>query len=245
MSPIDLRVLPDEPSLAAAVGAALISEIVAAQQERGSASIVLTGGGVGTATLAAVAVDPRRDDVDWSRVDVWWGDERYVPSGDPDRNETGARSALLDALPLDPARIHPMPAAGADVEGDALSYADLLRSHAEPGLDVPLFDVLMLGMGPEGHVASLFPDSPAIHSSASVVAVRECPKPPPTRISLTLPSIRAARQVWIIASGDSKADAVAWCADPNTDPVTVPAAGARGQDASVLWVDRAAAAHVT
>lgn len=245
MSPIHVRVLPDEPSLVAAVGAALIREIVAAQQKRGSASIVLTGGGVGIATLAAVAADPRRDDVDWSRVDVWWGDERYVPADDPDRNETGARAALLDAVPLDPARIHPMPATGAGVDADALSYADLLMSRAEPGFEVPLFDVLMLGMGPEGHVASLFPDSPGVHSSASVVAVRECPKPPPTRISLTLPSIRAARQVWIIASGDSKADAVAWCADPNTDPVTVPAAGARGQDASVLWVDRAAAARVT
>ena len=244
MSAIEVRVLPDETALAASVAEALIDAIVAAQRERGSADIVLTGGGIGIAALAAVAADPRRDQVDWSSVDVWWGDERYLPPGDPERNETQARTALLDSLPLDPARVHPMPAAGVDPDDDARAYADLLLSHAAPGLDVPAFDVLMLGMGPEGHVASLFPHSPGVHSAAPVVAVHGCPKPPPTRISLTLPSIRAARQVWVIASGDSKAEAVAKCADPATDPVAVPAAGARGQDASVLWVDRAAAAEL-
>lgn len=244
MSPIDIRVLPDEAALAAEVATALIDAIVSAQRSRGSADIVLTGGGIGIATLAAVADHPQRDRIDWAHVDVWWGDERYLPSGDPDRNDTQARTALLDLVPLDPTRVHPMPAAGNDADADARAYADLLLSQATPGLQVPAFDVLLLGMGPEGHVASLFPDSPGVHSAASVVGVHGCPKPPPTRISLTLPSIRAAREVWLIASGPTKAEAVARCADPATDPVAVPAAGARGQRASVLWIDRAAAADL-
>ncbi|MFM7213173.1 MAG: 6-phosphogluconolactonase [Actinomycetota bacterium] len=241
MSDLDVRVYPDADSLAAAVAAALVAAIRQAQARRGVADIVLTGGGIGIKSLAAVRSTPGADGVDWSRVNVWWGDERYLPAGDPDRNETQARAALLDALPLDPLRVHPMPADTGDADDAARTYADLLRVDAGEARDVPAFDVLMLGMGPEGHVASLFPKSPGVHAAAAVIAVHDSPKPPPVRLSLSLAAIRAAHAVWLIAAGEEKAEAVAQCV-AGANPQEIPAAGARGQEASVLWVDVEAAA---
>ena len=164
------------------------------------------------------------------------GDAASIVSAYP-----SVRAALLDHRPRDPARIHPLPAAGTDADADARAYADELAAHASDGEPVPRFDVLMLGMGPEGHVASLFPHSPGVHSAASVVGVHDSPKPPPTRISLTLPSLRAANAVWLITAGEAKAEAVARCMDPRTDPVDLPAAGARGRRSTIMWADAAAA----
>lgn len=239
-----VRVFPDPDALASAVAEALIDATIEAQRARGAADLVLTGGGVGIATLAAVRGHPRCADIDWARVDVWWGDERYLPAGDPERNETQARAALLDHVPLDPTRVHPMPAAGTDADADARAYADELAARAPQGESVPRFDVLMLGMGPEGHVASLFPDSPGVHSAEPVVAVHGSPKPPPTRISLTLPSLRAANAVWLITAGEAKAEAVERCVAPHADPVAIPAAGAQGRQSTIVWADRAAASRL-
>ncbi|MFM9134105.1 MAG: 6-phosphogluconolactonase [bacterium] len=246
MTEPEIRMSPDADSLAAAVAEALVERIVAAQAERGIAHVVLTGGGIGTATLAAVPDAPGSAAVDWSAVEVWWGDERFVPSGDAERNESGARTAFLDRLPLDPARVHPMPSTD-DAPGPAAaaaSYAADLAAAAAPGSPVPAFDVLMLGVGPEGHVASLFPGLPGVHEAAPVVAVLDSPKPPPTRISLSFPSLRAAREVWLIAAGEGKAAAMAAAASPGTSPFDVPAAGARGQDRTIFWLDAAAGARL-
>ncbi|QXJ19999.1 6-phosphogluconolactonase [Actinomadura graeca] len=235
----------DQDLLAHAVAARLVTRLVDAQAARGSASVVLTGGGVGTAVLAAVAASPARDAVDWGRLDVWWGDERFLPSGDPERNETGARAALLDHVPLDPARVHPMGAQdgpdGDDPDAAAERYVTRLRAAAGPGGGpVPAFDVLMLGVGPDAHVASLFPGMPALDDGRAAVAVRGAPKPPPTRISLTFPSLRAAREVWVLASGASKAEAVRLGLS-ETDPSRAPVAGARGSERTLFLIDRAAA----
>lgn len=243
MSEPEIEIFPDADALAAAVAEALVERVIVAQRERGVAQIVLTGGGIGTATLAAIPGAPRQEEVDWAAVEVWWGDERFVPPGDPERNDTGAREGFLDRLPFDPARVHPMPDSegAADPEAGARAYAAELALAASPEGVVPAFDVLMLGVGPEGHVASLFPDLPGVHEAAPVVAVLGSPKPPPTRISLTFPSIRSAREVWLIASGEGKAAAMAAAADPATSAAEVPAAGARGQERTVFWLDEPAA----
>jgi 6-phosphogluconolactonase len=234
----------DEQLLASAVAARLVTVLVDAQAERGSASVVLTGGGIGTAVLAALAQDPARDAIDWPHLDIWWGDERFQATGDPERNETGARAALLDHVTVDPGRVHPMPGPdgpdGDSPEAAAARYASWLSDAYGA---VPSFDVLMLGIGPEGHVASLFPHMPALTDSRSVVAVHDSPKPPPTRLSLTFPSIQAAREVWILASGAEKADAIAAVVS-GASPADVPAAGARGTERTLLLVDRDAAAKI-
>jgi 6-phosphogluconolactonase len=249
MSRPEIIVHLDADLLAKAVAARLVTRLVDVQSARGSASLVLTGGGIGTAVLAELAATPARDAVDWRHLDVWWGDERFLPSGDPQRNETGARVALLGRVDTDPKRVHAMPGSdgpdGNDPEAAADRYGAELRAatrHEDHGL-VPSFDVLMLGIGPEGHVASLFPGMPALYEDRPVVAVHGSPKPPPVRLTLTLPAIQAAREVWILASGPDKARAVR-LAVSEAGPVQVPAAGARGRQRTLVLVDNQAASQV-
>jgi len=232
--------------LADAVAARLITKLVDAQSARGWASVVLTGGGIGVTVLAALRTSPACDAVDWERVDVWWGDERFVVRDDPQRNEGQAREALLDHVPLTPERVHPMPAdegrfAGEPEDG-ADWYADQLAAAARPEDhgSVPRFDVCLLGIGEDGHVASIFPGAPAAYETRSVVAVHGCPKPPPVRITLTFPAIGAASEVWLIASGPAKAAAVG-LAVSGAGPVQIPAAGAIGRVRTLMLLDRAAA----
>jgi len=243
----EVLVHADGPLLAAAVAARTITGLADALAASGRGHLVLTGGGIGTKVLAAVAASPARDAVDWRSVDFWWGDERFAATGDPERNETGARAALLDVLDVDPARVHAVPGPdgpdGDDPDAAAARYAAELSSAAGAGAAVPAFDILMLGIGPEGHVASIFPESPAAHATGSVVAVRNSPKPPPTRISLTFSAIQAAREVWILASGAEKAEAVAE-AQSGVSQDKLPAAGARGGDRTLFLIDEAAASEL-
>ncbi|MGH8774687.1 MAG: 6-phosphogluconolactonase [Jiangellaceae bacterium] len=239
----------DGEVLAQAVAARLITRIVDVQAARDTGSVVLTGGRVGIAALAAIAASPARAAVDWTHLDLWWGDERFLPAGDPARNETQAREALLDHVPIDPARVHPMPAsdgaAGGDHDAAATHYARELAAASRPEDhgQVPAFDVLMLGVGPDGHVASLFPDQPALYEDRPVVAVRGAPKPPPNRISLTLPAIRCATEVWLVVAGEDKAAAVRMALS-GAGQVQVPAAGAKGRQRTLWLLDRAAAADL-
>ncbi len=210
MSAPEVIVHRDAPLLAKAVAARLVTRLVDAVAARDTASLVLTGGGIGTAVLTELAAIPARDAVDWRHVGIWWGDERFLPSGDKERNETGARAALLDHVDVDPARVHPMPPSdgpdGDNPEAAAARYAAWLREAARPedhGV-VPSFDVLLLGIGPEAHIASLFPGMPALYDDRPVVAVRGAPKPPPTRLTMTLPSINSAREIWILAAGNGE-----------------------------------------
>jgi 6-phosphogluconolactonase len=137
---------------------------------------------------------------------------------------------------------------GDDPDAAAARYAAELataagQQGAGQGGGVPAFDVLMLGIGPEGHVASIFPEAPAAYATGSVVAVRDSPKPPPTRISFTFSAIQAAREVWILASGAEKADAVAEALS-GVSQDKLPAAGARGRDRTLFLLDQAAAAKL-
>jgi 6-phosphogluconolactonase len=238
----------DPEVLAPAVAARFVVRLIDAQAARGVAAVVLTGGRIAADVYASVAASPAREAVDWSKVDVWWGDERFLPAGHPDRNETQCRAALLDKLPLDPARVHPMPASdgpdGDDPEAAAARYAAELAAAARPGSEqLPHFDVLLLGVGEEGHVASVFPELPAAYEHRPVTAVRGCPKPPPVRISLTLPAINTAEEVWLMATGTAKAAAVGMALS-GAGPVQVPAAGVHGVERTLWLLDRAAAGQV-
>ena len=238
----------DADVLAASVAARLLTRLVDAQQARGTASLVLTGGGVGIRVLELLAGSPALHAVDWSRVDVWWGDERFVAADDPERNERQARDALLDGLAsagaLDPIRVHPMGALGGpdgdDADAAAARYAAQLAAAAPHADPVPAFDVLLLGMGPEGHTASIFPESPAAHDERPVLGVHGCPKPPPTRVSLGFSALCAAREVWMVVAGGEKAPMVA-TALSGAGRLQVPAAGAVGRQQTLWLLDESAA----
>lgn len=241
----------DAGLLAESAAARLVTRLVDAQAARGAASVVLTGGTVGTAVLASLAASPARDAVDWRHVDVWWGDERFLPQGHAERNETQAREALLDALPLDAGRVHAMPASDgpdADVDAAADRYAGELarvaRGEGTARETVPAFDVLLLGVGPDAHVASLFPEMAGIHErDRTVVGVHGSPKPPPLRTSLTLPGIARAEEVWLVASGPEKAGAVG-LALSGAGAVQAPAGAVAGRRSTLWLLDRAAATNV-
>ncbi|MBS1693304.1 MAG: 6-phosphogluconolactonase [Actinobacteria bacterium] len=235
---------PDGAALVAAAGDRLLGAISAAIAARGQALIVLTGGGTGVGMLKRAGA--RADEIDWSKVHLFWGDERYVPEGDPDRNDGQAREALLDHIGIPAANVHAMPASdgefGDDIDAAALAYEQVLAANAAPGEAAPDFDVHLLGMGGEGHINSLFPDTAAVlETRRLVVAVTDSPKPPPRRITLTLPAVRRSREVWLVVSGAAKADAVA-AAVGGAQPVDVPAAGAVGTEATVWLLDEDAAA---
>jgi 6-phosphogluconolactonase len=245
MNEVAVRVHPDPEELARTVAERLLVKLTEAQTERGFASIVLTGGRIASRIYQEVRESPARGAVDWARVDVWWGDERFLPAGDPERNETQARATLLDALPLDPARVHPMPAANGDPEAAAARYAEELAASARPGhARLPHFDLLLLGVGEDGHVASIFPEHPAAYESRPVAGVRGSPKPPPNRITLTLPAINTAGEVWLIAAGAEKASVIGAALTGRAGPVQLPASGVHGVERTLWLLDRTAAADV-
>lgn len=242
---VTVQTYDDAAALTAAAARQLTDVIVAAQSERGSASVVLTGGGNGIGVLRALRADSGA--IDWSRVDIFWGDERFVPAGHPDRNEVQAHDALLDHVPVDAARLHPMPCGDGVYAGDpdaaARAYENLLAAHGDDG-GIPDFDVHLLGMGGEGHVNSLFPDTDAVREDTRfVVGVTDSPKPPPHRVTLTLPAVRRSRRVWLLVAGADKAASVR-AAVAGANPIDVPAAGALGSRETVWFLDRAAAADL-
>jgi 6-phosphogluconolactonase len=237
----------DPEVLAAAVAARLVTALVDAQAEGAVPSLVVPGGGIGIASLEALRDSPACAAVDWPRLDIWWGDERFVPSDDPERNELQVRRALLESVEIDPARVHPMGALGGpdgdDVDAAAARYAAELAAAAPGSALVPPFDVLMLGMGPEGHTASIFPGSPAAYDERTVIGVHGCPKPPPTRITMGFTALRSAQEVWMVVAGEQKAAAVA-LALSGAGPVQVPAAGAVGRRQTLWLLDEAAASQL-
>lgn len=249
MSQVEVLKHPDAEALAEAAAARIITTLVERQAATGHASICLTGGGIGIAVLAEIAASPARDAVDWSNVDFWWGDERYLPEGDAQRNETVARAALLSQVSVSPSRVHPMPgpwASGSDVDRAADDYARELAAAARPEDHgpVPTIDIVLLGIGPDAHVASLFPGQPALHDDRPCTAVRGAPKPPPVRISLTFPTLNAAREIWVLASGREKAGAVRLALTEGAGAFQVPAAGVRGRNRTLFLIDEAAASKL-
>jgi 6-phosphogluconolactonase len=240
---------PDAAAVARAAADRLTSRVVDAQSSTGSASVVLTGGGVGIATLRALREGTGREAIDWRAIDLWWGDERFLPDGHPDRNDTQAKQALLDHVDVDWSRVHRMAGPdgpdGDNPEAAAERYAAELAAAAKAADPdgVPTFDVLMLGMGPEGHVASIFPESPAAYAEGVVVAVRNCPKPPPTRLSMTFRTLNSAREAWLLVAGSEKAPAIHEALS-GTAPDQLPAAGIAGRAGTWWFLDEAAAAEL-
>ena len=237
---------PDKGALVAAVSSRFLTKMVDILDDLGSANVCLTGGSAGIAVLAAIASSPARDTIDWSKVHFWWGDERWVAADSEDRNDKQAREALLDHLNVPAENVHPFAATDSGLELDeaADAYAADLAAAGDGGVPYPRFDITFLGVGPDGHIASLFPERSGIRETErTVIAVRNSPKPPPERLSLTRPVINASARIWLVLSGADKASALG-LALAGASYTEVPAAGAKGRKRTVFFVDREAAAEV-
>ena len=237
----EVVVHPGKQALSDALAARLVTAVLDAQSRRGVAHLSLTGGSLGSDLWASVAALPARSAVDWSRVELWWGDERYLPAGDPDRNDVQNDDAGLAELPLDPANVHrvPGPDASESAEASATAYGESMRASGAGA-----FDVMILGVGPDGHVASLFPGHPAQQTTDAIaVAVHNSPKPPPDRVSLTFEALRRSREVWFIVAGTDKAEAVARAVG-GAGPDVSSAAQVTGEERTLWLLDAEAAGEL-
>lgn len=234
----EVVVHPGKQELSDAIAARLVTAVIDAQAARGVAHLSLTGGSLGSDLWASVAALPARSAVDWSRVELWWGDERYLAAGDGDRNDVQNDAAGLASLPLDPSNVHrvPGPDASDSAEASATAYGESMRASGAGS-----FDVMILGVGPDGHVASLFPGHPAQRTTDAIaVAVHDSPKPPPDRVSLTFEALRRSREVWFIVAGADKAEAVA-NAVAGAPPEVSSAAQVKGEERTLWLLDAEAA----
>jgi 6-phosphogluconolactonase len=238
-----VEIHPDGAALARSAADRLVAAVAGVLADRPVAHVVVTGGSTGIAVLRAVR--DRAAEIDWSRVHIWWGDERFVGHDDAERNDVQADDALLRHVGIPAAQVHRVSAAdgplGDDPDAAASAYADEIAAHAGDG--ELLFDVLMLGVGEEGHTASIFPHSPAASDPRPACAVRDCPKPPPTRVTLTNQTLSRAGEVWLMTAGTGKAEPVA-AALGGADRHEIPAAGPRGVHVTRWILDEAAAARL-
>ncbi|TFC10107.1 6-phosphogluconolactonase [Cryobacterium sp. MDB2-33-2] len=236
----------DRAALAASVAARFITTAVDLLHEEGDIHVVLTGGSVATEVLDAVNASAARDTVDWEHVNFWWGDERWLPYADPERNELQARTALLDHLDIPAENIHPFASSDGprDLDAAGAAYAEELEAASNDGTVLPRFDITFLGVGPDGHIASLFPHLPGIREdTASVLTVRNSPKPPAERLTLSRPALNSSRCIWLVLAGPDKASALGLAlAGASRDEV--PVAGIKGRRYTNFFVDREAAAEV-
>jgi 6-phosphogluconolactonase len=230
--------------LATSVAGAFVRLMADCQATGEVPQVALTGGTIAEAIHREIARLAPESDVDWSRIDFFWGDERFVAPESPDRNAGQARAAFLDVVGADPARVQAMPSTAdvASVEAGAASYSEVVRS-----VGAGRFHLTMLGVGPDGHVASLFPGFPQLDADGEIaVAVTDSPKPPPERVSLTFAALNRSEEVWFVASGEGKAEAVgrALAATP-PDIHEIPAAGVQGAAATIWFLDRESASRVS
>jgi 6-phosphogluconolactonase len=225
--------------LATAVAGELVNRIADAQAGGRVPHIVLTGGTIADKIHGEVARLSPEAGVDWGAVEIWFGDERFVAPDSDDRNALQARRAFLDDVGA--TRVHEMPstAHASDVAAGAAAYAAEVREHG-----AGQFDIVMLGVGPDGHIASLFPGFPQLDVDDDIaVGVTGSPKPPPERISLTFPALCRAASVWFLVSGEGKADAVAKAVG-GADLHDTPASGVKGLEETGWFLDHGSASRL-
>lgn len=238
----DVRVFADVNELSLRAAEAAVRTINQSVQANGRCSLALAGGNT-PRTLYGLLASQLRDQIPWTKVHVFWGDERYVPIGDPRSNYRMARENLLDRVPIPTANVHMMPTSLSDPEAAAREYEKVLRSYFSGGW--PRFNLVLLGLGVEGHTASLFPGSPALEETKRWVVTVKAPTEPPLRLTLTLPVLTQADNVYFLVTGSNKAQALHHVLTGSPDPKNYPASGVRLVPGTVIWwVDREAAAIV-
>jgi len=237
----DVRVFPDVNELSLRGAEAVTRTLNDALRSTGRCSLVLSGGST-PRTLYGLLASPFREQIPWAHVHVFWGDERYVPPGDAHSNYRMAKETLLDHVPCPTANVHPMPTHFSDPDAAARDYEATLRSYFSGA--PPAFDLVLLGLGPEGHTASLFPGSPALAEPTRWVLAVMAPADPPVRLTFTFPVLNRAANAYFLVTGSNKARALHHILTGTADPNMFPAAGVRlAAGRLIWWVDREAAAQ--
>lgn len=238
MTRTQVTVFPSAAALAEGVAELFALRASDAVEARGRFRVALAGGTTPLAAYRRLASAPWAELVPWGAVEVFFGDERCVGECDPERNDAAAREALLLKVPVPPENVHPIPSLARDA---AERYESLLRARLDaPSPGVPVLDLVLLGLGEDGHTASLFPGHAALRETERLVArVDGAPKPPSSRVTLTFPLLNAARAVAFVVSGAAKKEALArvLAGDRALPAACVdPASGER-----LFFLDRAAA----
>ncbi len=236
---IDLRIHPNPEKLSQAAAEVLTSLVLHVINNKGRFTLALAGGQTPRLLYHLLATTYRAV-IPWRKVDIFWSDERFVPPEDPRSNYRMAKETLLDHIPIPADCVHPMPTLLPDIQEAAEAYEEMLLSHFAG--QWPRFDLVLLGMGVDGHIASLFPRNIALEEEAKVVmAVRAPEADPPLRLTLTLPAINHAANVYFLIAGKEKANAIKQALTGTPKPRLSPAAGVKPLDGSLVWwIDKAA-----
>lgn len=245
----ELRIATTPSALAELAAAEFVQSALAAVRQRGRFTVALAGGSTPMGLYRLLArrghlVPP--GPLPWGQIHVFWGDERQVPPDHADSNYGALKSALLDRVAIPPANVHRIHGELADAEAAAALYEQEIRACFGLGPDGwPRFDLVLLGMGADGHTASLFPHTTALAERNRIVAANWVPKLGASRITLTMPAINAAVRVLFLVAGADKAAAVARVLIGPVDPVELPAQAVQPSDGTILWLlDRAAASDL-
>ncbi|HLZ80752.1 MAG TPA: 6-phosphogluconolactonase [Ktedonobacteraceae bacterium] len=238
---MQIAIYPDTHALSSEAAQYIVRLASEAIVTRGRFSIALSGGSTPKVLYALLGDEPYRSQIDWSLVDIFWSDERCVPPDSEDSNYHLALQVLLGKIAIPTNQVHRMPADQADRDAASQAYsADMQLTFGTNG--IPNFDLIQLGMGPEGHTASLFPHQASLHEQRRLVIPVSVPKPPPPRLTFTPPLLNAARHILFLVTGAEKADAVQAVLEGEYQPDEYPAQIVRPSNGEVVWMLDTAAA---
>ena len=240
-------VVPDGSALARAAAERFARAVRQAVEERGQAFVALSGGSTPKQMGTILAREPFRSQIPWDRVHIFWGDERWVPLGSPESNAGEAKRGLLDLVPIPVTNVHPWETDAESPREAAAAYEALLRETFDEPDGVPRFDLVLLGMGNDGHTASLFPNTDALAENQNLAVANFVPKMDATRLTLTAPVLNAAREILFLVGGPGKAETLEAVLEGPELPAIFPAQLIRSSlpDSQLWWlVDEDAVARL-
>ncbi|TMD66535.1 MAG: 6-phosphogluconolactonase [Chloroflexi bacterium] len=239
---MQIAIYPDTNSLSHEAAQSIVRLANEAIVTRGRFSIALSGGSTPKVLYGLLATEPYLGQINWSSIEIFWSDERCVPPDDAESNYAMANEVLLSKIPIQPRQVHRMPADEANHDTASQEYTlEMQRVFGTNG--IPAFDLIQLGMGPEGHTASLFPHQQSLHEQERLVMPVSVPKPPPLRLTFTPPLLNAARHVLFLVTGSEKADAVQAVLEGPYQSEEYPAQIVRPATGEVTWMLDTAAAR--
>lgn len=243
----EVTVVADGSALARAAAERFAAAVERAVAERGQAFVALSGGSTPKQMGTLLAREPYRSRIPWDRVQIFWGDERWVPQASPESNAGEAKRGFLDLAPIPPGNVHPWETEMESAAEAAHAYETTLRAVFGQPTGVPRFDLVLLGMGDDGHTASLFPQTEALKATEPLAVDNFVPKLDARRLTLTAPAINAGREILFLAGGPGKAETLEAVLEGPERPTELPAQSIRAMtpDGRLGWlVDEDAAAKL-